>query len=169
MKKTIMPLVCATMLMARIDPFFLPGESSSSEASGKSSSFASAKSASSVVSSTQAKIKTEASGSSHKALSQEAITFDYGFLRVAIFDDRIELRTKDRLKKHFLLDNPKKIVFDFAAKRRFASKKSEIKHPKFTNITLGAHTNYYRLAIAFKGSCKNRLQREGATLILFCE
>ncbi len=169
MKKTIMPLVCATMLMARIDPFFLPGESSSSKASGISSSFVSAKSASSVASSTQVMLKSAASSSNHEALDKEAITFDYGFLQVAIFDDRIELHTKDRLKKHFLLDNPKKIVLDFATKRRFASKKNKIKHPKFTNITLGAHANYYRLAIAFKGACKNRLQRDGATLILFCE
>jgi len=176
MKKLLMMLTCASVLVARIDPFFLPQEYMQTTHSNVHSSQASSILQTINRSKTQSSRATvsiamqgNASSSASKETNQKAVTIDYGFLRVTLFDDRIALSTQDRLKKQFLLDSPKKIVFDFAAKRRFSSKRNQIKHAKFTNITLGAHPDYYRLAVAFKGTCKNRLQRQGTKLILFCE
>ena len=156
MRKKIAALVIGSCIgMARIDPFFLPDE----EISSSSSSIA-------TIVAPLASQKLQAASSS---VATAALHLDYGFLKVALFDNRIEITTKDRLKKHFLITHPKKIVFDFYAKRGFASKKRKLHHPKFTELSLGAHKRFYRLAIAYKGRCKNRLKKEHSKVVLLCE
>ncbi len=150
----VLLLFCSCLVIARIDPFFLPEE----EDSGVNSS------AMQSISSSVKKMQALASSSSASILH-----IDYGFLKVAVFDDHLEIKSKDRLKKHFLLSHPKKIVFDFSARRGFPTKKKILHHPKFPKLFLGAHKTYYRLAISYKGRCKNRLKKQGSTLVLFCE
>ena len=79
---------------------------------------------------------------------------DLGFIAIYREGNILQLRTNDPLKRSFVIDKPTKGVFDFAAKRRFASKNITLDEGPFKRISLGAHKNFYRVVIEVQKGCK---------------
>ncbi len=145
MKKLLLVLGCMIVGFARINPFVLPQASGSLDASAASSSVA--------------------SSSVHVQSSFADATvplkkIDYGFGRLLLYADSFVIETTDPLKRTFTLDAPKKIVLDFAKKREFPSKKIPLDHPLFTQLQLGAHPSFYRMAISISQGCRVHVQKE---------
>ena len=65
--------------------------------------------------------------------------------RFIVREDSVYIETKDRLKNHFSLSNPKSIVMDFKSASDFSSKRAVIEGLPVTKIEMGAHGSYYRV------------------------
>ncbi|WP_201337626.1 MULTISPECIES: AMIN domain-containing protein [unclassified Nitratiruptor] len=186
-----------TFLLARINPFYFPGEvpnlqhssahikqsisSQADEENLSTSAHSISANASSVTkdNNTSSISSHTLQTSAHAAVSQSSqqnrpsletpfTTLQLGFATIGFYKDKIGIHTQDRLKKEFLLDSPPKIVIDFAAKRRFQSKKQQLKTPLFKDIAIGAHKNFYRIAISLDGECRNRIKKEADTIWIYC-
>ena len=79
---------------------------------------------------------------------REVKTYKYNllpFVDIHITDDIMNLHTKYKLKKHFILKDENKLVFDYVGKKRFYTKRETLSsHNDFKKIIIGAHPeNYY--------------------------
>ncbi len=172
MRVIFLVLFITTAVLARINPFYLPEELQNTSLRAQeerySSSLQSSQSSlSSEAKSVVASSLTAASISSTQS-SEPLQTIDYGFVKIAFYKTKIAIATQDRLKREFLLDTPQKIVIDFAASRAFPSKKERLQTPLFREIAIGAHKNYYRIAIMLDGSCLNHLYKSGDLIWIEC-
>ncbi len=72
------------------------------------------------------------------------------FVNIDITEDVMNIETKFKLKKQFVLKDEKKIVFDFIGKKRFYTKRETLSsHEDFKKIIIGAHpeNRYFRVVI----------------------
>ncbi len=88
---------------------------------------------------------------------------DLSFLQIFEQGNRLSIVTQDRIQKYFLIDRPKKVVFDFKKQRTFATKNIRAKLP-FKNITLGAHKTFYRIVIEVDPSCTPKVDKSNLTI-----
>lgn len=75
------------------------------------------------------------------------------FVDISIIDNIMNLSAEYKLKRWFILENEKKIVFDYISKKRFLTKIEPVStHLDFDNVTIGAHPekNYLRIVIQTK-------------------
>ncbi|NPA04149.1 MAG: AMIN domain-containing protein [Epsilonproteobacteria bacterium] len=137
MKKVIF-LILTTFLVARENPFILPKTPTHSQSSS-----------SSTPSQTPLReIKTE-------------------FLTISIYPSWMKISSIDKLKKVFRLGELNKVVVDFSSKRSFSSKHYSIKSQHFKRVDIGAHDDFYRLAVALK-ECKPKIEKKEDGLYIFC-
>ena len=153
MKKWI--IVLAVVLFARENPFELPSSSVSEQVSQSSRSSEQAVIVHSVSKSIQT--ATSSSASSASSLRSKPVA-DLGFIAFYQQDGRLLIQTNDPLIKSFLVHSPTKGVFDFRAKRRFATKTIELQGEFFRSITLGAHKNHYRVVVEVSKKCKPAIE-----------
>jgi hypothetical protein len=92
-----------------------------------------------------------------KSLALGEKVADFGFISFYRDGNVLRLRTEDPVKRSFILDKPTKGVFDFAAKRRFSSKTISLKDGPFKRVSIGAHKNFYRVAIEVEKGCKPKI------------
>ena len=153
MKK--LAILLATLLFARENPFVLPTAKSSSSTSTLQHSFLAASSSSSSTVSSSTSLIGEARG---------RLLYDFGF--VALYEDgqSLYLKTTDRLKRAFMVEGPKKGVFDFAKRRAFKSRTLRLQSPHFKSVAIGAHKNYWRIAIEVDPSCRLKIKKKELTL-----
>ncbi len=72
------------------------------------------------------------------------------FVNIDITEDIMNIQTKYKLKKQFVLEDEKKMVFDFTSKKSFYTKRETLStHKDFKKITIGAHpeNKYFRVVI----------------------
>jgi len=85
----------------------------------------------------------------------------FRWLSIEIIDNKIKLNTKDRLKRSFTVKNPKKLVLDFESKKSFQTKKiANLKNAFISEIAIGSHKKYYRIAITLKKSAKFKIEKK---------
>jgi hypothetical protein len=68
-------------------------------------------------------------------------------LQIYQYNNIIKLITKDCLKSKMILNNPKRVVFDFYKKIKIKPKSFRINNSKIKRITIASHSNYYRITI----------------------
>ena len=93
----------------------------------------------------------------------------YPFLTAIFYQDHFVIKTKDPLKKIFLLENPAKIVLDFKKRRSFYTKRVDLNSTLFEKFEMGAHRRYYRVAVSLKDRCKLKIKKRPQELLLFCK
>ncbi len=142
MRKLLLIASCVIVGFGRVNPFVLPQASSSVTSSSLNPTSSSAASVQS---------------SSNSLAPSEKI--EYGFGTLLLYPNYLVIKTTDPLKRSFTLDSPKKIVLDFAKKRAFPSKKISLHHPLFTQLQMGAHTTFYRIAISVSKDCRLHVQK----------
>ncbi|MFK5882594.1 MAG: AMIN domain-containing protein [Sulfurospirillum sp.] len=82
----------------------------------------------------------------------EIKSFKYkGFISFKVGKKRLEIFTKDRKIRDFMVDKPYKIVIDFKRDTNFLTKSFKVDMPPFVSIVLGNHDKYYRVAIELDG------------------
>ncbi len=141
-------LLGMVLAYARLNPFVLPSQESSIQSSHTSEA-------------------TNKSSQSTSSGEQPRKTLSYGFGQIEFYDDRFIVKTKDSLKKSFLLDKPKKIVLDFASSRHFETKNQKLDIPLFRRVQVGSHKNFYRIAVTIEGPCKLRIKKQSGYQV-FC-
>jgi len=72
--------------------------------------------------------------------------------------DDIKILLKERLKRAFTLSSPKKIVLDFKGKADFGSGRWKIEHPCIGEISVGAHSDFFRAALRMKKDCRYEIK-----------
>ena len=156
MKKLL--LLVPLLLLARENPFILP--TPSSIAAIQSFSVAP------VVASQAAQ---QSSLPSKKEIKQPQKKIVYPFVTLIFKENGIELLTKNRIKRIFVLDKPLKLVIDVSSKKSFSSKRAHIDFANFTKLTIGSHKRYYRIAVGLKRMCKAKLTKKPFSYFVFCE
>ncbi len=69
----------------------------------------------------------------------------------SIKNNTIQIKTKDKKLRDFLITKPYKIVVDFKREISFYTKKYDLKSKYFKSIIIGKHDGYYRIAIKLDG------------------
>lgn len=71
------------------------------------------------------------------------------FLSVEFNDNKLVIKTIDKVSKKFSVDKENKIIIDYKAKVEFNTKKDDLNSKNFKRVTLGNHKveGYYRVAI----------------------
>ncbi len=163
MKKVI--ALIAVLAVARENPFVLP-QSSSTSAPQKSISLTTQPKSHAELKTAEKNISTSSSNIKQPvAQTQGQKLADFGFLQLLIQNDTLVLATKDRLRRTFTIDKPKKVVFDFSKRRHFASKTIVLNKGAFKKVSIGAHKSFYRVAIEVSRSCKPKIN----ALSLMCQ
>lgn len=75
---------------------------------------------------------------------KEYITFEAGEMRLNVL-------TKDRLVRHFMVAHPYKVVLDFERDTAFYTHTLDVQKDAFKTITMGNHNGHYRAAILLDG------------------
>jgi hypothetical protein len=87
----------------------------------------------------------------------EIKTYKYNllpFVKIDIKNDIMNISTKYKLKKFFIVKKENKLVFDYIGKKRFYTKRETLSsHKDFNKIIIGAHPDryYFRVVIQTKG------------------
>jgi len=92
---------------------------------------------------------------------------DLGFIAFRSDGKVLRIDTADPLKRAFMIDTPKKAVFDFAKRRSFGSRTIRIERGPFKKAALGAHEEFYRVAIEVEKGCNASIDKK--RLLLKCE
>jgi hypothetical protein len=88
---------------------------------------------------------------------------DFGFVKFKIEGNKLNIETKNRLKKAFILEEEKKAVYDFYYKKSFDTKVKDLENDYFKQIAIGSHKGFYRVVIKAKKDC--RLKIDSLTLL----
>lgn len=80
----------------------------------------------------------------------------------------IEIKTKDKILRNFLLTSPHRIVLDFARDTSFKPKRFDITEVPFKQIRMGNHDKYYRVVIELDGAYNYKLQTSKETYTIVC-
>ena len=78
-------------------------------------------------------------------------TVNFEQIRFLFSAGQVRIETKDALKKHFMVQEPARIVLDFKADDDFPTRKRLLSVPPFQMIRLGAHSGYYRAVLELEG------------------
>jgi hypothetical protein len=85
-------------------------------------------------------------------IAKEEVHTPFDFITFKAIAKEIHILTKDKKVRDFALPNPNKIVVDFVARDVFSPKSIKLKDKKyFKNIAIGAHRDFYRVAIELNG------------------
>lgn len=73
------------------------------------------------------------------------------FVTMKIFPKSVEITTKDKNIRHFMMVDPYRIVMDFKHNSDFLSYVRKINHSVCTSIAIGNHRGYYRIVLFLDG------------------
>lgn len=63
------------------------------------------------------------------------------------FKNIMQIKTNDKLLRHYMLSNPCRIVADFKSEKSLYTKSYNVSAKPFTKIRIGSHEGYYRVVI----------------------
>lgn len=91
-----------------------------------------------------------------KSLSQVVLNES---IELEIEEKSVNIYTKDKKMRDFIVSNPYKIVLDFEKKgSSFTTKTAAFSKPPFVSATLGNHDGFYRIAIVLDGQYRYEIQ-----------
>jgi len=111
------------------------------------------------------------SGSSKKVVKKKKHSYQSAnsindFLTYSIDGNHLELHTKDKLLRHFMMINPHRVVMDFKRETDVKSKNVPLHTKPFTMIKYGNHSNYYRIVAVLDGKYRYTLKRDNDKLVI---
>ncbi len=81
------------------------------------------------------------------------------FITFYAYGKKLNVITKDKLLRDFLLVKPHRIVCDFKRETNIGSYVKSIKHSLFKKIKVGTHKGYYRVVIELDGYYQYKIQK----------
>jgi hypothetical protein len=97
---------------------------------------------------------------SKKSSKRARVTAISDFITYSISKNRLELRTQDKLLRHFMMINPHRVVIDFKRESDVKSKNIALNTAPFKMLKYGNHSNYYRIVAVLDGKYRYTLKRE---------
>lgn len=85
-------------------------------------------------------------------------TVQFQFISLHVSQNSLEVMTKDRLIRHFLMVSPHRIVLDFEREADFLSYEKALSTLPFKQIRLGNHKGYYRAVVTLDGRYRYTLE-----------
>ncbi len=81
------------------------------------------------------------------------------FITFYAYGKKLNVITKDKLLRDFLLVKPHRIVCDFKRETNIGSYVKSIKHSLFKKIKVGTHKGYYRVVIELDGYYQYKIKK----------
>ncbi|EAK3365506.1 AMIN domain-containing protein [Campylobacter lari] len=75
----------------------------------------------------------------------------YNFISIGFYNNKINIKTQDKILRHLSIGDPTKIIIDFAKKQNFNTKTLQVNTAKVRKVVFGSHKGYYRLVIYLDG------------------
>ena len=99
----------------------------------------------------------------------ESENIDFGAIRFFISGGEVQIETKDRLKQHFAIKNPTRIILNFASDTGFPTRRQAMHLSPFHEIRVGAHKGYYSVVIELDSPARYKMTptETGYTLMLY--
>jgi len=93
---------------------------------------------------------------------------DFKMIRFDLTEKEVRIQTKDKLKKHFAVKNPTRIILNFVSSKGFQTQRKSVSTAPFREIRVGFHEGYYSVVIEVDGSAGYRIvpTENGYTLTL---
>lgn len=75
----------------------------------------------------------------------------YNFLSLGVYNNKINIKTQDKMLRNLSIGDPSKIIVDFAKQQNFNTKTLQVNTANVRKVVFGSHKGYYRLVIYLKG------------------
>ncbi|MBX2078090.1 AMIN domain-containing protein [Campylobacter peloridis] len=75
----------------------------------------------------------------------------YNFLSLSFYNNKINIKTEDKMLRNLSIGDPTKIIIDFAKKQNFNTKTLQVNTAHVKKVVFGSHKGYYRLVIYLDG------------------
>ena len=103
-----------------------------------------------------------------KEKSKKSKVINAKFIKFSSSGKKMNIITKDKLLRNFMLTNPHRVVMDFSRNTSFRPKHFSINKAPFKKIRMGNHDKYYRVVIELDGQYKYKLQASEKDLSIVC-
>ena len=102
-------------------------------------------------------------------IASESESVDFGVIRFYVSGGEVQIETKDRLKQHFAIKNPTRLILNFASDTDFPTRKQALVIAPFREIRVGAHKGYYSVVIELDTPVRYKVKtaENGYTLMLY--
>jgi hypothetical protein len=92
-------------------------------------------------------ISDHASSAAQRQVPKGSETVNFQQVRFVLSATEVRIESKDKLKKHFAIKKPTRIILDFAGNADFPTRRHSVGLSPFKEIRLGTHEKYYRAVI----------------------
>lgn len=75
----------------------------------------------------------------------------YNFLSLSFYNNKINIKTRDKMLRNLSIGDPTKIIIDFAKNQNFNTKTLQVNTANVKKVVFGSHKGYYRLVIYLDG------------------
>lgn len=75
----------------------------------------------------------------------------YNFLSLSFYNNKINIKTRDKMLRNLSIGDPTKIIVDFAKNQNFNTKTLQVNTANVKKVVFGSHKGYYRLVIYLDG------------------
>ncbi|QOR01333.1 AMIN domain-containing protein [Campylobacter sp. 2014D-0216] len=75
----------------------------------------------------------------------------YNFISLSFYNNKINIKTEDKMLRNLSIGDPTKIIIDFAKKQNFNTKTLQVNTARVKKVVFGSHKEYYRLVIYLDG------------------
>ena len=99
----------------------------------------------------------------------ESENVDFGLIRFSVSGGEIRIETKDRLKEHFAIKKPTRLILNFASSADFPTRRQTLHSAPFREIRVGVHKGYYSVVIELDSPARYKMTPtdSGYTLTLY--
>lgn len=103
-----------------------------------------------------------------KETARKSKVINADFIQFEPVKRSINIKTKDKILRNFMLTSPHRIVLDFSRDTSFKPKHFDIREVPFKQIRMGNHNKYYRVVIELDGAYNYKLQTSKDTYTIVC-
>jgi hypothetical protein len=114
-------------------------------------------------------IKTKSKIPTQKMKEQKQVINFKDIISFEIKSNQIQIKTKDKKLRDFMVANPYKIVLDFKKELSFYTKIYKLNLKKFKSIAIGKHSGYYRVAIELDGQYIYKIKKSDEGYLITLE
>lgn len=75
----------------------------------------------------------------------------YNFISLSFYNNKINIKTRDKMLRNLSIGDPTKIIIDFAKNQNFNTKTLQVNTANVKKVVFGSHKGYYRLVIYLDG------------------
>ncbi len=101
-----------------------------------------------------------------KVAEKKLSTHLFTFTNFTFYKKKIHIKTDDSLIRHYMLNDPQRVVMDFKRDSSFLTITRAINKSIFKTLVIGNHNGYYRCVLTLDGQYKYTLQENTNSLDL---
>ena len=151
-------LLIPIFLLARENPFFLPNEKPAVEIPK-------------VQKVMPKKVQKEAQQPKKESkVAKKTIvkTIQLPSAKIEVGKDFLRIYTSNKIKQSFFVTDPDKLVIDVVSNKDFPTIRKALQSSVFTQIVIGAHKNYFRIALKLAKQCSKEVRHIKGGYEIYC-